>query len=74
MAESIIPLKTKTNIKEYDWYINSFKEELKDGDTKLKYLQDKFNLQKKYPDRFLYGAGNGDITDIKNINELKKLC
>lgn len=62
-------VKTKTNIKEYDWYINSFKEELKEGDIKQKYLRDKFNLQKKYQDRFLYGTGNGDITEIENIKE-----
>jgi hypothetical protein len=62
-------VKTKTNIKDYDWYINSYKEELKKGNTEKKYLGDKFNLQKKYQDRFLYGTGNGDITDIRNIKE-----
>lgn len=67
-------LKTKTNIKKYDWYISSYNDSVDENSTKKKYLKDKFNLQKKYKDRFLYGSKktsyNGDITNIDNIREL----
>ena len=46
-----------------------------DVERKLKYnyLLDTYGLQKKYPDRFLFGSGktkfSGDITDVRNILE-----
>lgn len=68
-------VKTKTNIKNYDWHITSYNENT-DDTKKEKYLKDKFNLQRKNKDRFLYGSEktsyNGDITNIDNIKEFIK--
>ena len=69
-------IKTKTKIKNYDWHITSFNENTDVKKNKYKYLKDKFNLQRKYKDRFLYGSPktsfNGDITNIDNIKALIK--
>ena len=68
-------IKTKTKIRNYDWYIQSYNE--KKTDEELTYLEDKFELQKKNPDRFLYGSAksgfNGDITNVDNIREYIKM-
>ncbi len=53
-------LKTKTNVKEYDWYLQSYLEK--------GHLQDDFGLVKKYPKRFL----EGDITSRKKIEHYIK--
>ena len=56
-------LKTRTQIKDYQWYIQSYIKDKKDKN----YFVDEFGLRKKYPERFLAGDNKGDITKIKTI-------
>lgn len=57
-------IKTKTNIKKWDWYGNSLPQ---DPDNKA--LGDNYDLMKKFPDRWL----NGDIRKIENIKKFKEI-
>lgn len=68
-------IKTRTKVKEYDWYIQSYNE--KKTDEELTYLRDQYKLHNAHPHRFLYGSiksgYNGDITNVDNIREYIKI-
>ena len=69
-------IKTKTKIEEYDWYVQSYNENIDDNQQRS-YFDDKYKLVHKNPDKFLYGSiksgYNGDITNIDNIKEYIKI-
>ena len=56
-------LKTRTQIKEYQWYMQSHVSDKKNKN----YFGDDFGLRKKYPKRFLVGYDGGDITKVETI-------
>lgn len=66
-------IKTKTKIKEYDWYIQSYNDKKNDSE----YLKKTYTLHKKYKDKFLYGSirsgYNGDISDVHNIRDYMQI-
>lgn len=53
---------SKTNIKKYDFYFQSYVSN--DDDN---YFKDRYSLAKKYPDRFLI-KNKGDISSLEEIN------
>ena len=61
-------LKTRTSNQQYNWYIQSYREET---NKERQYLHDIYGLHRKYPDKFLFGSPktkyNGDITLVDNI-------
>lgn len=66
-------LKTRTNNKEYNWYVTSYREDNSKDPDEWKYFHDQYGLHRKYPDKFIFGSEetnyNGDITDKRNIKE-----
>lgn len=62
-------IKTKTNIKKWEWYGNSLSD-----DFEKTALGDKVGLIKKYKDKWLVGPKkNGDIRDLGNIDYFKSV-
>lgn len=55
-------INSKTNIKKYDFYFQSYVSN--DDDN---YFKDRYSLAKKYPDRFLI-KNKGDISSLEEIN------
>ena len=62
-------IKTKTNIKKWEWYGNSLSD-----DFEKTALGDKVGLIKKYKDKWLIGPKkNGDIRNLDNITYFKSV-
>jgi hypothetical protein len=63
--------KTDTNIKKYDWYINSlnpYNAEIKKIYSGI--FKDEYGLMKKYKHRWMFGKDDtGDITNISNLED-----
>lgn len=51
------------------WYANSYRQPYDSASAdRTAYLEDKYGIMRKYPDRWLYGAdGDGDITSPANL-------
>lgn len=65
-------IKTKTNIKKFDWYAQSLNPFI-DNDKKL--IPDNYGYLKKYPDKWIFGKDNtGNIMSIDNIKFYEKYC
>lgn len=57
---------TKAGVKNYDWTLQSYNDETQGN----KYFGDKFNLLKKYPNKFNFGkSGVGDVSDKNTVLE-----
>ena len=60
-------LQTKTNINNWYWFANSITEK---GNVHA--VPDRFGFIAKYPDNWLFGPKDGDITKIETINFFKQ--
>jgi 23S rRNA U2552 (ribose-2'-O)-methylase RlmE/FtsJ len=60
-------IKTKTEIKKFDWIAQSYNPNTKSG-RDFHVLGDDYDLMKKYPEKWDFGPKNtGDVTDSDNI-------
>jgi 23S rRNA U2552 (ribose-2'-O)-methylase RlmE/FtsJ len=61
-------IQTKTNIKSWKWYANTITKE-----GNINAVPDRYNFIKNYPNNWLFGPKNGDITKIESMHYFKEI-